>query len=63
MNAQPITTSDIVDAILFVKLKDGRVRQVILSQGQIMQLVHMAAIIKPEFQLLDEDQGINFHRQ
>jgi hypothetical protein len=57
-----ITTADIVDAIFFVKFKDGRVRQVILSQGEISQLVSMAAMLRPQFQVLDEDQGINFHR-
>jgi hypothetical protein len=60
---QKVSTADIVDAILFVKLKDGRTRQVLLSQDEAVALAKTAAILRPEFKVLDQDQGVNFQRQ
>ena len=58
-----VTTTDIVDALIFVKFKDGRIRQVIMSQQEAVTIARAAALIRPQFQVLDEDQGVNFYRQ
>jgi hypothetical protein len=40
-----MTTSDIVDAVLFVKLADSRTFQVCLTQERAKQVAHFAAML------------------
>jgi len=57
-----MTTNDVVDALLYAKLADGRIFQVCLSQETAKWICECAAIATGELKLLDTPTDIEWSR-